>query len=666
MKNVYALLFFAGITFSAQTVFAQCGPSITCPGNVTVNNAPGVCGSNVTYSPATATTTCSGTTTIFSEDFQAGVGAWTLNVNTGTNAATPNVWEVNASEGGVTPPGCGVANNGDLTLHVTCTSAFCGSLITGAVYNAAKTSNKRVESPVINTTGFSNLTLAFDFISNGDGLLDNASVVYNDGSGWQTLTASIKSPVCGSGQGQWTAYTATLPASCENNANLKIGFNWTNNNDNVGTDPSIAINNITITAPGAATPTITYDHPSGSFFPTGTTVVTATATDISTNTATCTFNVTVNDVENPTINSCPSNISVPVNNAGCTAIVNWTAPTAADNCSVASFTSNHNSGDVFPIGTTAVTYTALDPSGNSATCSFNVTVLNNFDAGIITSNANCFGSADGSASMTVTGGTSPYTYTWNPTGGNNATASNLAAGTYTCLATDANGCTVTRSVTITQPSAITGSQTVSLCEGQTLTVGTSTYSVTGTYSDVLTSASGCDSTLTTDLTVNPLPVITMDLSSIDTLCTTNASVSLNGMATPAGGTWSGNGVTAGSLDPSIAGTGNDLLTYTFTDGNGCTASSSGIVYMDVCMGTHHSSSTVPFTLYPNPGNGNFVLESATAGTVQVYNTVGELVLSEKIVAGKNELSIEKESNGVYFVKITANDKVSMVRLVKEN
>ena len=65
--------------------------------------------------------------------------------------------------------------------------------------------NMRAESPVINTTGFSNLTLTFDFISMGDALIDNASVWYNDGLGWTLLAPSIKSVNCLSGQGQWTA-----------------------------------------------------------------------------------------------------------------------------------------------------------------------------------------------------------------------------------------------------------------------------------------------------------------------------------------------------------------------------------------------------------------------------------------------------------------------------
>ncbi len=740
MKKSYSILFCALSFFIAQNIFAQCGPTISCPSNITVNNTTGICGAVVNYPPATASTTCVGTTTVYSETFQAGVGAWTLNVNTGTNAATPNSWEVNASEGGVTPPGCGVANNGDLTLHVTCTSAFCGTLITGAVYNAAKTSNKRAESPLINTTGYSNLTLNFDFISNGDGLLDNASVLYNDGSGWQVLTASIKSPVCGGGQGQWTAYTATLPVSCENNPNLQIGFNWTNNNDNVGTDPSIAINNITITSPVASPPVITYNYPSGSLFPVGTTNVIATATDALNNMASCSFQVTVNDIQPPVINSCPADITVPVNNAGCTAIVNWTAPTATDNCASPLLTSTSNSGSVFPVGTTPVTYTATDASGNSTTCSFNVTVTNNLAATATSTDAQCFNTSTCSAMMNVSGGQPSYSYSWSPSGGTAALANNLSAGTYSCTATDANGCSVTNTVTVNNPAPIAGSQSVTICSGQSVTVGTSVYTTAGVHVDVLTSASGCDSTVTTTIAVNPLPVVTinstmaaleceghtdtlvasgalnyswstsstndtifvvqspgttqwivvgtdgngcsnsdtanvivsaltpinMNMSSIDTQCVSISFVDLTNVCSPSGGTWTGPGVTGMSFDPASAGVGTHTLMYSVTNVDGCVSSATGTIYVDVCTGMNNSVTENQIDLYPNPNNGDFILETGGKALVEIYNSIGELVLSENLVAGKNSLSLGNAANGIYLVKISSNDNVKLIRVVKGN
>ncbi|MGH1336450.1 MAG: T9SS type B sorting domain-containing protein [Aureispira sp.] len=185
------------------------------------------------------------TTNLYAEDFD-GTHNWSLSNATGTNSANSNVWQVNDEEGGVAPTNCGVGNNGDSTLHITCTSLGCGLLFTGSAYNATETSNVRAESPTFSTIGFSGNTLTFDFIANGDALLDNASLWYNAGAGWVVLDPSLKSTVCPGGQGEWTAYTIVLPAACDNNATVQLGFNWTNNADNVGTDPSVAINNIVV------------------------------------------------------------------------------------------------------------------------------------------------------------------------------------------------------------------------------------------------------------------------------------------------------------------------------------------------------------------------------------------------------------------------------------
>jgi Leucine-rich repeat (LRR) protein len=78
------------------------------------------------------------------------------------------------------------------------------------------------------------------------------------------------------------------------------------------------------------------------------------------------------DTTPPFYYNCPANISLTT--TGTTSIATWIAPTATDNCGTPSVLSNYNSGFAFPLGTTAVTYTATDAKGNKATCSFNVVV----------------------------------------------------------------------------------------------------------------------------------------------------------------------------------------------------------------------------------------------------------------------------------------------------
>ena len=111
---------------------------------------------------------------------------------------------------------------------------------------------------------------------------------------------------------------------------------------------------------------------SGSAFPVGTTTVSSFADSPTTGRSpACSFDVTVNDVEPPTIR-CPAPIVVDAV-APDGAPVGF-APTASDNCAIATPTSSPVSGSVFPIGTTTVTATAADPAGNPASCSFTVHV----------------------------------------------------------------------------------------------------------------------------------------------------------------------------------------------------------------------------------------------------------------------------------------------------
>ena len=123
----------------------------------------------------------------------------------------------------------------------------------------------------------------------------------------------------------------------------------------------------------------TKSHLPGDTFPVGTTAVTYTARDAAGNTSlVCSFNVTVNDDELPVIADCPTDITQSNDAGQCDAVVTWTEPTATDNCTAAGslvWTKSHLPGDTFPVGTTAVTYTARDAAGNtSLVCSFNVTV----------------------------------------------------------------------------------------------------------------------------------------------------------------------------------------------------------------------------------------------------------------------------------------------------
>ena len=76
----------------------------------------------------------------------------------------------------------------------------------------------------------------------------------------------------------------------------------------------------------------------------------------------------------PVVMNCPPDVVVNNSPNMCNGIASWAEPTATDNCSVSSVLGSHSPGNTFPVGTTAVSYTATDDNGNTTVCEFDVTV----------------------------------------------------------------------------------------------------------------------------------------------------------------------------------------------------------------------------------------------------------------------------------------------------
>ncbi|MGE4618647.1 MAG: HYR domain-containing protein [Planctomycetota bacterium] len=120
---------------------------------------------------------------------------------------------------------------------------------------------------------------------------------------------------------------------------------------------------------------LTSDEQNGGDFSIGLTVVTYTAVDPNGNMNSASFSITVLDEEAPAINGLPASIEIENDPGACSAIATWIEPTASDCSEISSLDPSQQSGTEFPIGTTEVVYTAIDGSGNLATDSFTVTVL---------------------------------------------------------------------------------------------------------------------------------------------------------------------------------------------------------------------------------------------------------------------------------------------------
>lgn len=217
-------------------------------------------------------------------------GQWTV-ASIGMQGGVSNNWFVSCSENGNGAGNCGSGCGSDATLHIG--ENMWPNFDNGATYNTGggqfgnnSTTDKRVESPSISTLGKNNITLKLEYIELGDGTNDDGSIEYSTdgGNSWTQLTNTAKTIPCGGGKGIWTQYTGTLPASCENISNLKIGFRWKNNNDGSGTNPSIAINNISLSTPSSGG-----SAPVASFSANSTTICAGTCinfTDLSSNTPT--------------------------------------------------------------------------------------------------------------------------------------------------------------------------------------------------------------------------------------------------------------------------------------------------------------------------------------------------------------------------------------------
>lgn len=191
-------------------------------------------------------------------------GAWTI-VSTGTNGNVANNFYVSSTASNTGAGNCAdncIFNSvSDASLHVgnasiVIPSFYSANADTGASYFSGglstfgyvATSNVRAESPVINCSGRASIDISFIYLENGQGTSDDAALVYSADGGmtWSVINALAKTPTTCAAAGEWTALTVLLPASADNNANVKIGFTWTNNDDGQGSDPSFAVDDLVL------------------------------------------------------------------------------------------------------------------------------------------------------------------------------------------------------------------------------------------------------------------------------------------------------------------------------------------------------------------------------------------------------------------------------------
>ena len=291
------------------------------------------------------------------------------------------------------------------------------------------------------------------------------------------------------------------------------------------------------------------------------------------------------------------------------------------------------------------TVTVRDANNCTTTRAFIITQPATLVASIgAQTNVSCNGGTNGSATVSVSGGTGNYSYVWAPSGGTAASATGLAAGTYTVTVRDANTCMTTQSFTITQPATLTAtrSHTDVLCNGSatgTATVvasgGSGSYTylwfpsggtaatasglAVGIYNCLITDNNGCS--ITQNFTINQPSLLGA------TTAQTNATCSVGGIAsvTPFGGAggysylWTPSGATTQTVTGLAAGNHSVII----TDANGCSVSKNFTISTTntlvattsktdiLCHGTNTGSASVipsgapgPFTYAWAPSGGN--------------------------------------------------------------
>lgn len=279
-------------------------------------------------------------------------------------------------------------------------------------------------------------------------------------------------------------------------------------------------------------------------------------------------------------------------------------------------------------------------------------------------------------------------YVWN-TGDLTATivVSPTVPTVYVVVGTDSNGCSSTDSISAAVANLpvldVTGNPSTA-CFGTPAILtatGANTYQwstgdTTPSASVVLfassmvyvtgTDTNGCFSTDSIFVTVNQLPVVTAQIPQ-NAVCLDDGTFPLVG-GSPVGGTWSGNGVSAGSFTAMTAGAGSQTITYTYTDTNGCVNSATDIILVNYCVGIAENQLQSGMIAFPNPATDNISVKwnsEFAMNRIEIVDVTGRVVISTSVANGNNaEINISELPAGMYTLRGVSSSAVVTQMIIK--
>jgi len=193
-----------------------------------------------------------------------------------------------------------------------------------------------------------------------------------------------------------------------------------------------------------------------------------------------------------------------------------------------------------------------------------------------------------------------------------------------------------------------------------------TYNDQGEYDVELTVSDGTNSnTMLMEDFISVLMTPPAMLLPLDDVCVGWPAFELTG-GSPAGGEYSGPGVSNGWFDPAVAGLGTHIITYTYTASNGCDNSDEQPLLVDPCTGIDEFEAG-KISIYPNPSNGKFDLKLNYHGSIsiKVVNIIGVTIYSEQITASGElikPIDLFGFEEGIYFVTLQTKEKTYVKKL----